>query len=84
MDPRLSILYKLPAEPSSEEIYLQDLAEHCACLEDRVHSILDSLSPADRSTIESYLAVRDDLEFYSVKRALRIGKAHAQTQKLSP
>ncbi len=75
MDPRLHDLYLLPWESTPEEIYLQDLAAYCACLEDRVRSLADSLPSEDRALLESYLDLRDELEFQSVKRALKIAKA---------
>ncbi len=83
MDPRLSDLYKLPQDLAEQDIYLQDLAAHCAHLENRVLGILDSLCPDDRAVIEDYIEARNELEYQSVKRALKIGKAHAQTRKLS-
>lgn len=51
-----------------------DLAEHCAHLEARVRGIMEKLSPEDRETLESYLDMRDELEYQSVKTALRYSK----------
>ncbi len=74
MDSRLVDLYQFPREPTQEDIYLEDLAAQCSHLENRVLCIADSLSPNDRAALEAYIAVRDELEYQSVKRALKIGK----------
>ncbi len=84
MESRLSDLYRLPQDLTEQDIYLQDLAVQCAHLESRVLGLMDSLSPEDRSILEAYIAARNDLEFCSVKRALKIGKAHSQSRKIIP
>ncbi len=83
MDSRLYDLYKLPQDLSEQEIYLQDLAYHCACLEEQVRRIMESLSAADCSVLEDYLDTRNELVFQSVKRALKIGKRHSQSYPIS-
>ena len=51
-----------------------DLAEECAHMEERVRELMINLPASDREVLESYLEIRDELEFQSVKTALRFGK----------
>ncbi len=83
MDPRLSDLYRLPQDLTEQDIYLMDLASHCAYLETQVRAIVDSLPPNEQAILESYLDARDELEFQSVKRALKIGKAHTHSRNIT-
>lgn len=74
MDGRLRDLYALPDDGNQQEIYLQDLSLQCAHLEERVRHSMESMPISQRQLLEDYIAVRDELEFQSVKRALRFGK----------
>lgn len=74
MDDRIIDLYKLPNISEYEDVHLQTLRENCAALEERVYDILTRVSDCDRQTIEAYIDMRNDLEFESVKTALRWGK----------
>ena len=51
-----------------------DLAEECAHMEERVRAWMRKLPAAERELLESYLDIRDELEFQSVKTALRFSK----------
>ena len=74
MNDRLKELYQLPKEISEGELSLQGLKEQCMDMEYRVRDILGKLSTEDRQIVELYLEMRDELEFQSVKTALRTGK----------
>ena len=74
MDTRLRDLYTLPEKKDVQEIYLQDLSIQCANLEERVRYLMESMPIQQRQLLENYIAARDELEFQSVKRALRFGK----------
>ncbi len=63
-------LYELPPK----ELYLLELAEQCSRLEYQLLEIAESLSIEQRMIIEAYIEIRGELEFQSVKRALKIGK----------
>ncbi len=76
MDTRLEMLYRDP-DCSEQEICLLMLREQCDTLEERlVHEVLPELSDKERQIIEVYMELRDELEFQTVKAALRIGKRH--------
>ena len=74
MDERLNDLYRLPQQSLPQDIYLMDLAEECAHMEERLRAFMIRLPASDRELLESYLDIRDELEFQSVKTALRFGK----------
>ena len=74
MDERLNDLYRLPPQSLPQDIYLMDLAEQCAHMEVRVRELMIRLPAFDRELLESYLDIRDELEFQSVKVALRFSK----------
>lgn len=74
MDERLRNLFCVPDRGAWENVYLLDLRTHCGALEERVRNL--PLSPEDRQTLEAYIDVRNELEFESVKLALRWGKRH--------
>ena len=57
-----------------QDVYLQELAEQCARLEERVRALAEKLSDNDRQLLEGYLDLRDELEYQSVKTALRFSK----------
>lgn len=74
MDNRLTDLYQIPEHVLPQDIYLSDLSEQCARLEERVRVIAGRLPPKERQVLESYLDIRDELEFQSVKVAMQFGK----------
>lgn len=78
MDQRLECLYQVPDISDFEDICLQTLRESCASLENQLHELIDRLPEHDRQIIEAYLDIRDELEFQTVKTALRWGKRHYQ------
>ena len=51
-----------------------DLAEECAHMEERVRALMSRLPDSDRELLQGYLEIRDDLEYQSVKTALRFSK----------
>ena len=74
MDKRLIDLYQIPQSSLPQDIYLMDLAEECAHMEERVRALMVKLPARERELLESYLDIRDELEFQSVKTALRFSK----------
>lgn len=76
MDQRLEGLYHIPNIADYEDVCLQTLRENCVVLEAQLVELSERLSEQDRQIIEAYLEVRDELEFQSVKTALRWGKRH--------
>ena len=74
MDERLNDLYRLPQQSLPQDIYLMDLAEECAHMEERVRALMSKLPDSDRELLQGYLEIRDDLEYQSVKTALRFSK----------
>ena len=74
MDERLKDLYRIPPRSLPQDIYLMDLAEECAHMEERVRELMVSLPASDRELLESYLDIRDELEFHTVKTALQFSK----------
>lgn len=74
MEERLRDLYRLPEGVLPQDVYLLDLAEQCAQLEVRVREMMENLSGHDRGILESYLELRDELEYQTVKAALRFSK----------
>ena len=74
MEERIRDLYRLPEGVLPQDVYLLDLAEQCAQLEVRVREMMENLSGHDRGILESYLELRDELEYQTVKAALRFSK----------
>ena len=74
MDSRLTDLYTIPERVVPQDIYLLDLSEQCAVLEERVRALAQSLPEDQRQTIEAFLEIRDELEYQSVKTAMAYGK----------
>ena len=78
MDQRLEYLYQVPDISDFEDICLQTLRESSASLESQLRELIDRLPEHDRQIIVAYLDIRDELEFQTVKTALRYGKRHYQ------
>lgn len=76
LDGQTADLYRQPDIEKYEDLHLLDLSESCAMLEDRVHTIAQSLPDRQRQVIEAYISTRNDLEVETVKTALRWGKQH--------
>ena len=74
MDSRLENLYNIPAHVVEQDVYLLDLIEQCAVLEERVRDLACTLPTEQRCIIEAFLNIRDELEFQSVKVAMQYGK----------
>ena len=76
MDERMRMLYSNP-EDSEQEICLLIMREQCDTLEERIRQeVLPILPQAKRELTELYMEIRDEMEFQTVKAALRIGKRH--------
>ena len=76
MQYRMHDLYNGADIARFEDISLIALAEECAILEDRVYQIINRLSYEDQQVLKDYIDRRNDLEYESVKVALRWKKAH--------
>lgn len=74
MEERLQDLYRIGKDISPQDAYLLDLADQCAHLEMRVRDIAENLPIFDRQVLESYLDMRNELEYQAVKTALRFSK----------
>ena len=74
MESRLSDIYRIPERVVPQDIYLLDLSEQCAVLEERVRALAHSLPEDQRQTIEAFLDLRDELEYQSGKCAMAYGK----------
>ena len=74
MDGRLHDLYTLPEKIDIQDVYLQDLSAQCAYLEEQVLHLMESMPTQQRQLLENYILTRDELEFQSIKKALRFGK----------
>ena len=76
VDERLVDFYHLSEIETFEDVHLQTLRENCAVLEESVRDMLQRLPDADCQILEAYMDMRDELEFQTVKTALRWGKKH--------
>lgn len=74
MDARIKALYNAADVKEVEDTDLMILWEQCAVFEEKVYDTLDRLSEKDRQIIEAYIDMRNELEFQSVKTALRYGR----------
>ena len=70
----LEDFFNLPNIHKYENICLLTLSEQCSAYEEKVFALLQHLSPQDKETIETYIALRNDLEIETFKTALRWGK----------
>ena len=76
MDQRLEGLYQIPNIADYEDTCLQTLRESCTILEHQLEELAEKLPEHDRQIMKAYLDIRDELEFQSVKTALRWGKRY--------
>lgn len=74
MDARLMDLYALADEENLGQIYLQVLSEQCGHLEEQVREIMEELPASQQQILQSYMDLRNELEFQSVKVALKVAK----------
>ena len=81
MDERIIDLYHLPDADELAQIHAMELREQCCYAEARAMEIIQDLPEEKRQVIEGYLQLRDDVEFYEVKMALRF-RAKERTIKL--
>ena len=76
MDKRLIDLYAVPNIENYEDVHLMTLREHCLELESKLEDVKLRMNTDDRLLLDSYIDMRDELEFQSIKMALRWGKQH--------
>lgn len=74
MEARLADLYPLADRELQGQIYLQDLSEQCAHLELQVLKIMQKLPPSERQILQAYIDLRNELEFQSVKIAMKLAR----------
>ena len=74
MDDRLKALYSVPDSADYADTCLQSLQESCLVLETQLREMTEELPEHNRHIIEAYLDIRDELEFETIKMALRWGK----------
>ena len=76
MEDRLVDFYRVPNIEEYEDVHLMTLREECLAMEEKLEEVKDGMSWSDREILECYLDMRNELEFQSVKAALRWGKRH--------
>lgn len=76
MKERLSDFYHALGIQECQDIHLLTLREQCDTLEYQIADILDRISYHDRCIIETYIDLRNDLEFESIKTAFRLGRIY--------
>ncbi len=76
MEDRIVDLYRVPNVEEYEDMHLMTLREQCLALEEKLEKVMEGMPLSDRQILESYLDMRNELEFQSVKVALRWGKRH--------
>lgn len=76
MDKRLADFYDIPNIKEYEDTCIQVLRENCTVLEEELRNLAGKLPDYERQVIEAYVDIRDELEFESIKTALRWGKRH--------
>lgn len=76
MEDRIVDLYRVPNVEEYEDMHLMTLREQCLALEEKLERVKECMPLSDRQVLESYLDMRNELEFQSVKAALRWGKRH--------
>ena len=74
MDNRLTDLYHLPDPYGEQNLHLLELQAECSRLEDALVNSAECLPDRVQMLLQGYIAARDELEFQSVKAALRFGK----------
>ena len=74
MNKWLSDLYDLRELCGEQNVNLWELREHCDRIEQQLLDISYDLPMEQRMMIEGYIDLRNELEFESVKLALRFGK----------
>ena len=74
MDDRLLDLYALADREYLSQVYLQELSEQCGHLELQVREMMENLPLTQQQILESYMDLRNELEYQSVKAAIRMAK----------
>ena len=74
MDNRLSDFYDLQKKYGESNDYLLSLREECGRLEYQILVAAEDVPQNLKTLIQSYIAIRDELDFQSVKVALRFGR----------
>ncbi len=73
MNPALNDLYAFYEDISQIDIHIEDMALQCQALESRIMEKLENSSPDFRELFLNYLNLRDDLEVYTIRKAIRYG-----------
>ena len=76
MNERLVDLYNLDIMRHLESVHLPSLVAKCDALEQCVYEIAKSLSEEKRTAIQNYIDMRNNLEFETVKAAMRYSKKY--------
>ena len=76
MNEAIRDLYKISNTDNYQDVHLLTLSEQCALLEEQVYALAKDLPAKKRHIIEDYISMRNDLEYETVKTALRWGKRH--------
>ena len=74
MDDWMLDLFALADREYLGQVDLQELSEQCGYLELQIREMMENFPVSQRQILESYMDLRNELEFQSVKVALRIGK----------
>lgn len=74
MEDRILDLYKLPDISQFEDVHLITLRENCMILEEKLEQAKERMTSSDREILDGYIDMRNELEFQSIKAALRWGK----------
>ena len=77
MDDRLLDLYALADREYLSQVYLQELSEQCGHLELQVREMMENLPLTQQQILESYMDLRNELEYQSVKAAIRMAKGES-------
>ena len=74
LNKNLDDLYAFPESINQQDVYIEDLAIQCRLLEDRIKSELENTQDDLRELILSYIDLRDELDIYSMRKAIRFGR----------
>lgn len=74
MDDRIRQLYFLPESVFPQNYHVQELRQYAEQLEAQLLDLAQTLPENQRQTAEAYIDIRDELEFETVKIAMKYGK----------
>ena len=76
MNKNLKDLYAYPENISEIDVYIEDIASQCQCLETQFKDYLETLPAEFQDLFLSYLDLRNELEIYTTRKAIRYGTTH--------